>query len=254
MASRRRTRDTRQTGMTAPLSTMPASAMAKPRLFGGHRLQVADGSIEALKWIALVAMLLDHVNKYLFGATLPVLFELGRIAMPLFGFVLAYNLARPDASATGAHRRTARRLLAAGTISQLPYAALGGSLWPLNILFTLLASVLALIALQSGGRSRIWAVAALVTGAGMLVEFLWFGIANVLAAWWFCRKASPRRLAVWLASTAALGLVNGNLWSLMAPWLVLVASQLDAGMPRHPRLFYAAYPLHLVLIWAAKAI
>ena len=65
---------------------------------------MADGTIEGLKWLALVLMTGDHVNKYLFNATLPVLFEAGRIALPLFVFVLAYNLARPgtlDFASTG---------------------------------------------------------------------------------------------------------------------------------------------------------
>ncbi|MWQ92496.1 conjugal transfer protein TraX, partial [Escherichia coli] len=32
---------------------------------------IADGTIEALKWLALLAMTGDHVNKYLFNGTLP---------------------------------------------------------------------------------------------------------------------------------------------------------------------------------------
>jgi hypothetical protein len=36
----------------------------------------------------------DHVNKYLFNGTLPFLFETGRLALPLFIFILAHNLAR----------------------------------------------------------------------------------------------------------------------------------------------------------------
>jgi TraX protein. len=51
---------------------------------------------EAIKWIALVLMLGDHVNKYLFNESLPFLYEAGRTVMPMFCVVLAYNLARPD--------------------------------------------------------------------------------------------------------------------------------------------------------------
>src|SRR5277367_1315087 len=72
----------------------------------GHRpWAMADGSLEAIKWAALVLMLFDHVNKYLFAEKLPVIFQCGRIVMPMFGFVLAYNLARPDAFAKGVHGR-----------------------------------------------------------------------------------------------------------------------------------------------------
>lgn len=56
-------------------------------------LHVPDGTVEALKWLALALMTGDHVNKYLFNGTLPFLFEAGRLALPIFVFVLAYNLA-----------------------------------------------------------------------------------------------------------------------------------------------------------------
>ncbi|MBK7549911.1 MAG: hypothetical protein IPI20_19875 [Rhodoferax sp.] len=60
-------------------------------------LHIDNGTLEALKWLALVLMTGDHVNKYVLADSLPGLFELGRLAMPLFMFVLAYNLARPGA-------------------------------------------------------------------------------------------------------------------------------------------------------------
>ena len=66
---------------------------------------MADGSLAAIKWTALVLMVFDHVNKYLYAEKLPVIFQLGRIVMPMFGFVLAYNLARPCALARGVHGR-----------------------------------------------------------------------------------------------------------------------------------------------------
>jgi len=73
-------------------------------------LRIPDGTVEALKWLALVLMTGDHVNKYLFNATLPVLFEAGRVALPLFVFVLAYNLARPGTLERGVYGRTMSRL------------------------------------------------------------------------------------------------------------------------------------------------
>jgi len=66
---------------------------------------VSDGTLEALKWLALLLMVADHTNKYLLHDASHTLFNAGRIAMPLFVFVLAYNLARPDAYKRGAHSR-----------------------------------------------------------------------------------------------------------------------------------------------------
>jgi hypothetical protein len=106
---------------------------------GVARLVVTDGTLEALKWLGMVLMALDHVNKYLLGESSAVLFNLGRMVMPLFGFVLMYNLARPGALAAGVHVRVMRRLLAFGALSTPAFAALVGW-WPLNILFMLLLS------------------------------------------------------------------------------------------------------------------
>lgn len=66
-------------------------------------LVISNGAVESLKWLALVAMTSDHVNKIIFKSQLPLMSEFGRIAMPLFGMVLAYNLARPEALQKGIH-------------------------------------------------------------------------------------------------------------------------------------------------------
>ena len=52
---------------------------------------IADGALEALKWLGIVLMTIDHINKYLNGGHSALMFDLGRIALPLFGFVLAYK-------------------------------------------------------------------------------------------------------------------------------------------------------------------
>src|SRR4051812_13044750 len=92
--------------------------------FSLPRLVIADGTLEALKWVGLLSMTLDHANKYLFAQKLPGLFEVGRVAMPIFGFVLACNLARPGALESGAYARTIVRLALWGAIASAPYMAL----------------------------------------------------------------------------------------------------------------------------------
>jgi hypothetical protein len=69
---------------------------------------VSDGSTELLKWIGLVLMTGDHINSCLFNSTLPVLFGLGRLCLPIFVFVLAYNLARPGAPRSSTNPVVAR--------------------------------------------------------------------------------------------------------------------------------------------------
>ena len=65
-------------------------------------ISIENKNLESLKWLALFSMLGDHINKYLFNGTLPFLFEIGRIAFPVFAFVIAFNFSRVDAFTSGA--------------------------------------------------------------------------------------------------------------------------------------------------------
>jgi hypothetical protein len=54
--------------------------------------QLSNAQQEALKWLAIVTMTIDHINKILFQYDYPALLWIGRLAFPLFAFLIAYNL------------------------------------------------------------------------------------------------------------------------------------------------------------------
>jgi hypothetical protein len=54
--------------------------------------RLSNAQQEALKWLAIITMTLDHVNKLLFQYDYPALLWIGRLAFPLFAFLMAYNL------------------------------------------------------------------------------------------------------------------------------------------------------------------
>ncbi|MDR2031377.1 MAG: conjugal transfer protein TraX [Azoarcus sp.] len=210
-----------------------------------------DGTLEALKWFALVLMTGDHVNKYLFHATLPVLFEAGRLALPIFVFVLAYNLARPGTLERGVYGRTLTRLAMFGALASVPFVALGGlyaGWWPLNVMFTLLLVVLTGYLVERGGKLRLAAAGAVFVLGGCLVEYWWSAIAFGLAVWSYTKRPTWTAAVIALLACATLWFVNGNLWALAALPLILVASRVDLPMPRLRWAFYAYYPLHLAAL------
>jgi hypothetical protein len=219
------------------------------------RPAIADGTLEALKWLALVLMTGDHVDKYLFNGTIEALYAAGRGAMPLFVFVLAYNLARPGALENGAYLRTLMRLTLAGLAATPPFIALGGlaaGWWPLNILF-MLAALTAILYLVEGDRPGGYLAAAAVFGlGGALVEFWWPGLALGVAVWGYCKK--PNWAALVLAITALLSLwfVNGNQWALVVIPAILASFYLELPLPRLSGLFYAYYPIHLAALWLIR--
>ena len=170
-------------------------------------LVLSSGTLEALKWLALMLMTLDHVNKHLLHASVPELFAAGRLALPLFGFVLGYNLARPGALASGGYSRTARRLAMFGTIATIPFIALGGlgwGWWPFNIMATLLVATLCAWLIEAGGPLRLVAAGAVFIVGGRARRVLvargsryacWPGptVAGPAGLRWHCGSApSPR--------------------------------------------------------------
>lgn len=229
----------------------PAKAVALPRVV------ISNGTLEALKWLGLVLMTLDHANKYVFAHGLPVAFELGRLAMPIFGFVLAYNLARPGALTSGAYARTMKRLALYGVAATPFFIGLGGLLsgwWPLNIMFTLLVAAGVLYLVEKGGFARLAGAAALFLLGGAMVEFWWFALAFVVAAWWYFKTANNLAVVVCALALAALFVVNKNLWALAAVPLMLAAPLVDLNMPRLRHVFYAFYPAHLAALLALTSI
>lgn len=215
-------------------------------------MTVEDGTLEGLKWLALVLMLLDHTNKFLFTEQLPVVFEAARVTMPLFGFVLAYNLSRPG-TAGAAYLRTMKRLLVFGVLASPMFIAMVGW-WPMNIMFTLLLSVALMYLLDRGGAWHTAGAAFLFVLAGAVVEFWWPAVLVCVMAWAYCRQPTAARLVVWILATAALGLVNRNLWALAVFPIIFAAPHLRLVVPRRQYAFYAFYPLHLAVLWISQRV
>ena len=216
-------------------------------------LRLHAGTLEALKWLALALMVLDHVNTFLYGRPWAWAYQAGRLVAPIFAFVLAYHLAQPAVEASGAAVRVMRRLAVAGLLASVPFMALIGRPLPLNILFTLGFGVAMVHALRQPSRAWHLAAAVIFTVGGALGEFLHPGLLMFAAAWAYCRQPDAGRLAAWVASVALLVTVNGNLHALLAVPLLLGARWVDLPLPRVRHLFYAAYPAHLALLWAWRA-
>ncbi|HEY8096956.1 MAG TPA: TraX family protein [Methylobacter sp.] len=217
---------------------------------------VRNDNLELIKWVAALLMVVDHINKYLLGDSHPIMFDAGRLAMPLFVFVLSYNLARNEPntlyeSKTLALRMT-KRLFAFGLIATPIYIALGGvtwGWWPLNILFGLCAVSTLVCFIQ-----RKFYVAAVVFffAAGFFVEFFWPLLGLGLALWFYFRKPSVGAALFAGAFLVSLRLINGNYWALAAVPLFLVLCAVSVKVPRVRWFFYAFYPLHLAVILGIK--
>jgi hypothetical protein len=231
------------------------AASSAQALRGRGRVFIDNGTLEALKWIALVFMTGDHINKYLLGDSSPLLFAFGRLVMPIFGFVLSYNLARPGALEAGVYERMAKRLLIVGLIASPAFIALGGlawGWWPLNILFELLTTVGVIYCWRRGGwQGKALAVVVFLVG-GSSVEFWWPAVAMNLCFYSYFKSGKFRWFVLSALFCAMLFVINRNQWALAAYPLVLLASRLKMSLPRIRLAFYVYYPALLYALLLIK--
>lgn len=203
-------------------------------------LRFSPGSAEALKWLALVLMTLDHVNTFVWHGAYPALYAAGRVAFPLFALVLASNLSRPDADLG----KVGLRLAIVGAIAAVPLSMLGHAM-PFNVMFTFAAAVILIACFRRGW----WALACgLSLPFGAYVDYQWPGLFLIVSAWWLFRAGTPT--AAWLTFVGVLSLAwpNGNWWAVWALPLAFGAEMLAPHVPRLRWAFYAYYPAHLAVL------
>lgn len=232
--------------------------------------QVSDNAIEGIKWTAILFMTIDHINSLLIhrttGQFYSELFSVGRIAFPLFAFVLAYNLARPR-SAQGEKKAIAgafSRLLLFGAISIVPYfIATGGSILPMNIMFTLALATGIIYVIHLGteckkrtSRYAVYFLAHLIfIVISPLVDYSLYGVSLIVMAWLFFRYSSTLSLVLTCILAFSLFYVNGNHWGLIALPIFGLSYFIDVKIPRTSQLvYYIYYPAHLAVIAALIAV
>lgn len=203
--------------------------------------------LDLLKWLALIAMTVDHVNAALLDRTSETMTLIGRIAFPVFVFAAAFGALR-----TRSPTRYLRRLLLCALAAQ-PFFwwALGTPWWYLNTVFTLLWGVAAVLAWRGG----LYWLAPLLLLPAVISDYALAGAAAVTAAA-LLLSGSPRLMAAGGLAFIALGPL---LWGWSAYlWVGLAASGAafllwsyawGRTAPAGARyVFYVFYPLHLAIL------
>jgi hypothetical protein len=225
----------------------------------------------ALKWIAIIAMIIDHIAWKLQAPALllEILHVIGRMTIPIMCFFIAEGFYH-----TRNIRKYERRLLVFALLSQIPftYYMTGRvfQLWlgpeSLNVLFVLLLGLLALRVIK-GNQSKIRKVilVTLCFIGSLFCDWLFFAILFILA--FGLNYGNRKKQMLWFFFAALFCFVLMDLPSILAAGSIRF---MEAGLfltiplllcyngkrvsPKTPSffankwIFYILYPLNLLVI------
>ena len=210
---------------------------------------------EGLKLIACVTMLLDHIG-YVFFPKLTILRMIGRIAFPIYCFLLAEG-----AHYTKVPGQYALRLGVGLVLAEIPYdlALFGRMYWGhQNVMFTLLLGFAMAMIMK---RLPLWGKPFAVIPFAFLAYFLntdYGALGVVMIAVFVIARELPNPT---LTGGLGMALVNlSHTWYLqpcaiaaMLP-ISLYSGKKATRSKTLQLVFYLFYPVHLLILWLLKCI
>ena len=219
-------------------------------------------SIFIIKIIACFTMVLDHV-KYAIPETkgwLTIYF--GRIAFPLFAFLAAEGYIH-----TSNLKRYLKRLFIFALISQIPFMlfrTLVGQWQMLNIMFTLLLGIIAIMAFDKLGKKYYISIPIIAIiifmGKYLRVDYGWYGVATVFL-FYLCRNKKVFRIVTFLLLSLIYYynklLINYSVKNIMSYICVNISTIIllfyNGKLGRKTKYFYYwFYPVHMVVLYIVR--
>ncbi len=218
----------------------------------------------ALRLIALITMLIDHLGAAFFRRAL-TLRAIGRLSFPLYCFLLAEGYVH-----TRNAGRYALRLALLALLSEIPFDLLffgrPFSWLGQNVFFTLLIALIAIYCWAKLAKAHLWLAGLCVIALCALsmvirADYALFGVLFPLGFYIF--HGDFRKQALCFAVLDGCYLVFLSATGMPLYWIGLQTLSLAAlipialyngkrGFAKLQWLFYAAYPLHLLLFWLLR--
>ena len=208
----------------------------------------------ALKVIAMISMVIDHVALYLMEHG-TVLYEtmrcIGRIAFPVFAFLIAEGFIH-----TRSRYRYFFTLLGFAVISEIPWYLLNGADGTHNVMFTLALGLATLMVLENLlQRSLVlgflWTLGMAGLAFWLEVDYEWRGILLIVILYLFNRHGHsfPYSKGMQFFCTFALIMHYGVIGAVMACMILCLYNGtrgfIHGSIAKYG--FYAFYPVHLIL-------
>ena len=209
----------------------------------------------ALKIIAMISMVIDHVALYLMDDS-TVLYEtmrcIGRIAFPVFAFLIAEGFIH-----TRSRYRYFFTLLGFAVISEIPWYLLNGADGTHNVMFTLALGVATLMVLEnllqrSPIQGFLWTLGMAGLASWLRVDYEWRGILVIVIFYLFngYGHSFPYSRGMQFFCTFAFMMQYGVIGVLMACMIIYLYDGtrgfVQGSIAKYG--FYAFYPIHLFFL------
>ena len=229
-----------------------------------------------IRLVAILCMIVDHVGVIFFPYTI-WLRIIGRIAFPLFCYGIVVG-----SIATHDRKQYALRLLCCALLSQIPYMAALGHTWKeLNVIFTLLLGLLAIVGVQQKWHgSEVWGpVLCLLSSAAIQMDYGWRGVLFILLMYFaietrgglaatviaFCLFWGVQSMDISYLFGLSSGTPGTSYSRMLGPVFALLRLQTcallalpfiliptEGNIKINKRWFYAAYPGHLIILYLIR--
>ncbi len=238
----------------------------------------------ALKWIALITMLIDHCgavfgSEFYEGLGVPWLYVLiriiGRVSFPIFAFFIAEGW-----HYTRSKKRYALTMLIFACISQpIYYFALNKSIFEFNIFFTFLCSIAIMYLIDSAKNNKslglvyflyliiLVVIIEIFSLLGMSVVYGLAGVVLPVVFYLFNHSEMPHAkvimfvfagivlVLIWLQSfvpSSSLSLSDFTQLFALLSIPILITYNGKKGKHSFKWLFYVFYPAHILLLYLIK--
>ncbi|MBR4927763.1 MAG: hypothetical protein IKY98_05495 [Alphaproteobacteria bacterium] len=211
---------------------------------------------DVLKIIAVVAMTVDHVARISDDVVLMPLVLLGRLAFPIFGFLMMLHLWQNKC-----YVKYLKRLTVFGILSQVAFIPFG---YTSNILISFLWPVLTLYLFEKINQKHIhkaigYALRTLILIIGIFVssfcDYHEFGYLYLLLIYAFLKdRTFPIGLMLGMVALMINGMHIGESFIGLAATIALFMIPLSSGrrLISGKYTLYIYYPLHLVILLTLK--
>lgn len=217
-------------------------------------------SSAALQIIALLTMTIDHIGYYLLDNN-PYMRIIGRIAMPLFVFMLVEGFVH-----TSSRKKYFLRILLTALIAEIPFFLFYRVLmypFAINLLFNFLISFIVLLLIEKNLLFLLLSPIAILLAQVMNIEY--GGAIIIMAIGFYLANKLPKTQELWREIIRAISMLLGvgffNLfYDFKLEWFALLAIlpiMFYSGKKgkRLPRYFmYIYYPAHLLVLFIITAL